>query len=221
MLGACSLSNAPYFPVYDVEVDITDSDAIVADKTIKGTFNRGTIEAITEGIGSCSVQLKLGQCKDGEEVWVNFRAAANDPTSSRASCVPSVWQRLQDAEGKSLALAPFVEATRGPNANSVYVEVLAGNNQDEDGNGVIDKHTSENRVATRPMTIGRIDVYKATDYQGSSSWPPYGEFLADLVVSQPGVGFVKGRVDAAVDALDGTPVGPRCHWEVEALREDN
>ena len=216
---ACGFSNAPFFPVYKVQVDIVDFEARTADNKLKASFEKGTIEAVTES-GSCTVQLKLGQCSNGEEVWVNFRALQNDPTcTSRCTCLPTVWSRLKAATGTSLALAPHQELTRASDA--VFVEVLVGSMQDTDGNGVVDKHTDENRLATRPMTVGRVDVHKATDYKGSSSWPPYGEFLADLEAAGPGIGYVRGRVDAAVDALDGTPVGPRCHWEIEALQEDN
>lgn len=214
----CSFSNAPFFPIYNVDVSVTDVNSPATDNAMVGTFSRGTIEAITT-VGSCVVQLQLGQCKNGEEVWLNFKALPNDP-NCRGSCTcrPSVWERIKAQEGGSLPLAPTDEATRG---SGMILEVMAGTMQDTDHNGVIDKHSAENRIATRSFTNGKLTIYKATDSPGSTAIPPYGEFLADLEASQPGVGSVQGRIDSAVDALDGLPVGPRCHWAVDQLREDN
>ena len=216
---ACNFSNAPFFPTYSVELEATDYRQVNEDNHIAGTFNRGSIE-LSNPVGSCTVQLKLGQCKNAEEVWVNFKALPNSATcTGRCPCEPSVWERLKAAKGHSLALAGNPELTR--TGDGVFVEVLAGLMEDTDGNGVVDKRTDENRVASDPMTIGTVEVFEATESPGSSSWPPFGEFYADLEASGPGIGFVRGRIDAAVEATDGTPVGPRCHWEVEQLREDN
>ena len=60
-----ALNALPFFARYEVMLDITDVEAVTSNKTLKGTFSNGTVEALTEGVGSCSVQLKLGQCKDG------------------------------------------------------------------------------------------------------------------------------------------------------------
>lgn len=217
---ACSFSNAPFFPPYAVDIDVVDPLAVTADKGLRRVFNRGSIELINT-VGSCTVQLKLGQCNNGEEVWVNLRALPNDPACrSRCTCSPSVWARLQAAEGRSLALAESDQFTR--TGSGVYAEVMAGAMLDVDGNGVVDKHSDENRIATAPLTVGKVQVHRATDAPDSSTaWPPFGEFYADLEASFPGVGYVRGRVDAAVEATDGTPVGPRCNWEVEQLQEDN
>jgi hypothetical protein len=215
----CSFSNAPFFPTYAVELSVRDFRQVNEDPTIEGTFERGSIELINT-VGSCTVQLKLGQCKAGEEIWVNFKALPNSATcQGRCPCEPSVWERLKAAQGHSIALTGNPELTRI--GDGVFVEVLAGRMEDTDGNGVVDKRTDENRVATEPLTIGKVEVHKATESPGSSSWPPFGEFYADLEASDPIIGFVRGRIDAAVEATDGTPVGPRCHWEVEQLREDN
>ena len=103
----------------------------------------------------------------------------------------------------------------------VVVEVLAGLMEDTDGNEVVDKHTDENRLASKTLTRGRIDIHRATNAEAKmvDGYNNPGEFLADIDVSEPGVGFVKGRIDASVDAPDGMPVGPRCSWEV--LAEEN
>jgi len=216
---ACSFSNAPFYPSYSVEVDVTDPLQTTKDNTLKSTFDRGTI-ALVNTVGSCTVQLKLGQCKSAEEVWVNFRALPDDSTcASRCACTPSVWQRLKNASGHSLALAAAPELTRA--SSQVFLEVLAGDMRDTDGNGVVDKRTSENRIATQPLTVGKVEIYKATESPGSSTFPNFGLFYADIEASEPLVGHVRGRIDAAVEAADGSPVGPRCHWSVTQLQEDN
>lgn len=205
---ACSFSNAPFYPSYNVEVDVLDPLQTVQDNTLKATFDRGSI-ALVNSVGSCTVQLKLGQCKNAEEVWINFRAQPDDPNcGNRCPCTPSVWQRLKNASGHSLALAADPQLTRA--SNQVYLEVLAGPMQDTDGNGVVDKRTNENRIATLPLSVGKVEIYKATDGP-RTDFPNFGqggEFYADLEASDPLVGYVRGRVDAAVAAPDGAPVGP-------------
>jgi hypothetical protein len=210
---ACDFSNAPFMPPYKVEIDVMDPVAALDDNTLKGTFDRGTIAVVTT-VGTCNVQLKLGQCLDGEQVWINLKAL---PPSGSRKCTPSVWARIQKAKGGALELKPDPDQTR---EEGVVVEVLAGAMEDTDGNGVVNKHTNENRLATPPLVVGKLDVYEAEDaepvYQGLER---PGRFFADLEASTPGIGHVRGRVDGAVDAADGMPVGPRCGWSV--LAENN
>jgi hypothetical protein len=208
---ACSLSNAPTFPGYSLELDVTDPLVSAGNGRIEGLLERGTIEAVTT-VGSCHLQLQLGQCKEGEEVWLNFRALENDPSRPR-KCSPSVWERVKSRAGQSLALASDPELTR--TGEGVFLEVLAGEMQDLDGNGVVDKRSNENRIAASPFTVGRLDIYEATDrVDGATDLSGLrGELVADLEARDPSLGFVRGQIDAAVDAVDGSPVGPRCHWQ--------
>ena len=207
---ACDFSNAPYMPPYKVDIDVMDPVAPLDDNTLKGTFDRGTIAVVTT-VGTCNVQLKLGQCQEGEQVWINIKAL---PPEGLRKCTPSVWARIQAAKGNALALKADPNLTR---EDGVVVEVLAGAMEDTDGNGVVNKHTNENRLATPPLLVGKLDVYEAEDaepvYQGVDR---PGRFYADLEASTPGIGYARGRVDGAVDATDGMPVGPRCGWAVMA-----
>ncbi|MEW5855540.1 MAG: hypothetical protein AB2A00_42595 [Myxococcota bacterium] len=218
---ACSDSNAPFLPTYDVELDITDPAAKTLDKAIKGHLTRGTTELVTE-VSTCEVQIHLGQCISAEQIWITFKAKPNNPScrGNTCKCEPSVWSRVQKAAGRTVLPAQSEESTRSGNGFTVHV--LAGPMEDGgDSNSVVDLHSDENRIATAPLTTGRIDVYKATNpspiYGDSVVYQ--GEFFADIDVAGPGIGSVKGRLDAVVDATDGMPVGPRCGWAV--LSEDN
>lgn len=212
----CSFSNAPFLPTYNVEVDVNDPQAS-GGTHFTGTFTRGTNEAVTT-VGSCSVQIQLGQCKNDEQVWVLLKALPNNVSGRGPDCDPPVWERVKKAEGKSIALAADPELTRG---SGMVAEVLIGLMEDTDGNQVVDKHTEENRFATEALTKGRLDIHRATDAEAKmvDGFDNPGELLADIDISGPGIGFVKGRIDASVDAPDGMPVGPRCSWEV--LAEEN